>query len=104
MNGIGGKVTEGKDGVARTAAGSGKESITKAVSAINPKVKDNNPAKQSKAWRAVRGIKEPVTPGWGGWRGRRLNSALNPSGGGDGARTLARRPGSFAFGCCRPAG
>jgi hypothetical protein len=58
-NGIGGKVTESKDGTMRMAAGSGKESITKAVSAINPRVKDTNPAKQSKAWRAVRGMKEP---------------------------------------------
>jgi hypothetical protein len=57
-NGIGGKVTEGKDGTLRMAAGSGKESITKAVSAINPRVKDNNHLKQSKAWRAVRGIRE----------------------------------------------
>ena len=60
-NGIGGKVTELKDGSVRMAAGSGKESITRAVSAINPRIKDDNPMKQSRAWRAVRGIKEPET-------------------------------------------
>lgn len=58
--GIGGKVSQGKDGVWRMAAGSGKEFIAKAVSAINPRVK-TTPAKQSKAWRAVRGI--PDQPG-----------------------------------------
>lgn len=56
--GIGGKVTEAKDGTVRMAAGSGKEFITKAVSAISPRVRDTNPMKQSKVWRAVRGIKE----------------------------------------------
>lgn len=58
--GIGGKVSESKDGVWRMAAGSGKESITKAVSAINPRVKNIDPARQSKAWRAVRGIDDPA--------------------------------------------
>lgn len=60
-NGIGGKVTVSKDGTMRMAAGSGKESITKALSAINPRIKDNNPDKQSRAWRSVRGIKDPET-------------------------------------------
>jgi hypothetical protein len=53
--GIGGKVTTGKDGTARMSAGSGKEHITRAVSAINPRLG----TKRSAAWRAVRGIKDP---------------------------------------------
>ncbi len=54
--GIGGKVTiSPKDGTARMAAGSGKEHITRAVSAINPRLGTRRTA----AWRAVRGIREP---------------------------------------------
>jgi hypothetical protein len=57
--GIGGKVTTGKDGTAKMSAGSGKEHITKAVSAINPRLG----AKRSAAWRVVRGIEDPAEDG-----------------------------------------
>lgn len=50
-NGIGGKVTLDKDGVARMSAGSGKENITRAVQAITKP--------DTKAGRAVRGRTEP---------------------------------------------
>jgi len=53
--GIGGKVTVQKDGTAKMSAGSGKEHITRAVSAINPKLG----TRHSAAWRAVRNITEP---------------------------------------------
>jgi hypothetical protein len=54
-NGIGGKVVEQKDGVVRMSAGSGKEHITAAVSAIAPRIG----TRHSRAWRAVRNIDEP---------------------------------------------
>ena len=49
-NGIGGKVTEDKKGVYRMSAGSGKETITRAVQAITKP--------ETKAGRAVRGLPE----------------------------------------------
>jgi hypothetical protein len=48
-NGIGGKVTINDAGVAKMSAGSGKESITKAVQAVTKP--------ETKAGRAVRGLK-----------------------------------------------
>ena len=51
-NGIGGKVTMTETGVAKMSAGSGKESITKAVQAITKP--------DTKAGRAVRGLKLEV--------------------------------------------